>query len=68
MFNHNTDICPICGRHIEEDDHVLWIDLGITERIVHEDCAVTKKEGLSWFMDMLQIDTNTGKASYFYDV
>lgn len=59
--------CPICGKDIEADDRVLWIDLGIYERVVHEDCAVCKKEGLSWFMDMLKIDTNTGKGRDFYD-
>lgn len=59
--------CPICGKAIEDDDRVLWIDIGMTERIVHENCAVFKKEGLSWFMDMLLIDTNTGKARDFYD-
>ena len=54
--------CPICGKQIEADDRVMWIDLGNYERVVHENCAIFKKEGLSWFMDMLEIDTDTGKA------
>lgn len=64
---YEVEWCPICGKRIEADDRVMWIDLGGYDRVVHENCAIFKKEGLSWFMDMLMIDTNTGKAKDFYE-
>lgn len=57
--------CAVCNEPIYEDERVIVLDNGCTadsEKIVHERCAVFRKEGLTEFLDLLGIDYYTGTA------
>ncbi len=51
--------CAVCGELIYETDRVVVLD---NEKMVHERCAVFRKEGLTEFLDLLGIDYYTGTA------
>lgn len=57
--------CAVCGELVYADDRVVVLDNGCaagSEKMVHERCAVFRKEGLTEFLDLLGIDYYTGTA------
>ena len=57
--------CAVCGELIYETDRVIVLDNGCaadSEKMVHERCAVFRKEGLTEFLDLLGIDYYAGTA------
>lgn len=54
--------CAVCGELVYADDRVVVLDAAGSEKMVHERCAVFRKEGLTEFLDLLGIDYYTGTA------
>lgn len=58
--------CAICGKPLDADDRVFTFDG--TNQKVHESCAVFKKEGLTWFLDVLGIEYYADRAKDVLEV
>lgn len=52
--------CAVCRQVICSGDRVIVLDG--SEAMIHEDCAVFRKESLTEFLDMLGVDYYTGDA------
>ena len=51
--------CAVCGEAIYGDERVVLLDNGV---MVHEDCAVFRRESLTAFLDLLGLDYYVDKA------
>jgi predicted nucleic acid-binding Zn ribbon protein len=51
--------CAVCGKAIYGDERVVSLDNGV---MVHEDCAVFRRESLTEFLDLLGLDYYVDKA------
>lgn len=57
--------CAVCGHGVYAGNRVIMLD-GKSE-MVHEGCAVFRKECLTEFLDLLGVDYYTGDAEEFAD-
>ncbi len=51
--------CAVCGKPVFADERVVALDNGA---MIHEECAIFRKESLMGFLDMLGVDYYTGDA------
>ena len=56
--------CAVCGESVYGDERVVSLDNGV---MVHEDCAVFRRESLTEFLDLLGLDYYVDKAREVVD-
>lgn len=51
--------CAVCGKPVFADERVVSLGNGA---MIHEECAVFRRESLTEFLDLLGLDYYTGTA------
>ncbi|MBQ2277058.1 MAG: hypothetical protein II333_00695 [Clostridia bacterium] len=51
--------CAVCGKPVFAEERVVSLDNGA---MVHEECAIFRRESLTEFLDLLGLDYYTGTA------
>lgn len=52
--------CPVCGNAVYSDERVIVLDGSDT--MIHENCAVFRRDSLTAFLDLIGVDYYTGDA------
>lgn len=59
MVSEKIGRCAVCGKAVCGDERVISLDNGA---MIHEECAIFRKESLMEFLDLLGIDYCVGDA------